>query len=89
MFVGGVIYTLSAWVIWNCGPYWLGLEPGRKVTLPLGLLFCYTEIHEEVNKGNTEKKTGAPGNRPRSPRYLPHAGVPNRRGRSLGDGERH
>jgi hypothetical protein len=21
-------------------PFWLGLEPGRKFTLPLGLLFC-------------------------------------------------
>ena len=37
VFVGGVLSTLSAWVI-GFGSLWLGLEPGRKVTLPLGLL---------------------------------------------------
>jgi hypothetical protein len=37
VFVGGVLSTLSAWVM-EAGSLWLGLEPGRKVTLPLGLL---------------------------------------------------
>jgi hypothetical protein len=38
VFVGGVLSTLSAWVI-RFTPSWLGLEPGRKMRLPLGLLF--------------------------------------------------
>jgi hypothetical protein len=38
VFVGGVLSTLSAWVILGTQSFWLGLEPGRKVTLPLGLL---------------------------------------------------
>ena len=37
VFVGGVLSTLSAWVIGGLS-LWLGLEPGRKLTLPLGLL---------------------------------------------------
>jgi hypothetical protein len=38
VFVGGVLCTLSAWVIGFLS-LWFGLEPGRKLTLPLGLLF--------------------------------------------------
>jgi len=37
VFVGGVLSTLSAWVMGFVRPSWLGLEPGRKLTLPLGL----------------------------------------------------
>jgi hypothetical protein len=39
VFVGGVLCTRSAWVI-GFSPLCLGLEPGRKLQLPLGLLFC-------------------------------------------------
>ena len=38
VFVGGVLCTRSAWVIW-IPSFWLGLEPGRKLALPLGLDF--------------------------------------------------
>src|SRR5216684_1020329 len=41
VFVGGVLCTRSAWVIWVRSPLWLGLEPGRKRELPLGLLLWY------------------------------------------------
>ena len=37
VFVNGVLYTLSAWVMVLSLP-WSGLEPGRKLPLPLGLL---------------------------------------------------
>jgi hypothetical protein len=37
VFVGGVLCTLSAWVM-EFTFTWLGLEPGRKLQLPLGLL---------------------------------------------------
>jgi hypothetical protein len=40
VFVGGVLCTQSAWVIGGLS-LWLGLEPGRKLQLPLGLLFWY------------------------------------------------
>jgi len=39
VFIRGVLSTLSAWVIWVRSPFWLGLEPGRKFALPLGLSF--------------------------------------------------
>jgi hypothetical protein len=41
VFVGGVLCTQSAWVIGFHSPLWLGLEPGRKFALPLGLLLWY------------------------------------------------
>jgi hypothetical protein len=41
VFVGGVLSMLSAWVT-ELTSAWLGLEPGRKLTLPLGLLLRYT-----------------------------------------------
>jgi uncharacterized membrane protein len=42
VFVGGVLSTLSAWVIGGLS-LWLGLEPRRKTeALPLGLLLRYT-----------------------------------------------
>ena len=42
-------------------PLWLELEPGRKLSLPLGLLWCY---HERMNKSSrvnmkTPKKRAA------------------------------
>jgi hypothetical protein len=37
VFVGGVISTRLAWVM-RMHPCWLGLEPGRKLRLPLGSL---------------------------------------------------
>jgi hypothetical protein len=40
VFVGGVLSTRSARVIGGLS-LWLGLEPGRKLTLPLGLLLRY------------------------------------------------
>ena len=41
VFVGGVLSTRVAWVM--VYPFdWLGLEPGRKFALPLGLLFVYS-----------------------------------------------
>src|SRR5216684_412114 len=39
--VGGVIYTRVALAM-ELTSAWLGLEPGRKRELPLGLLFWYT-----------------------------------------------
>jgi hypothetical protein len=59
-FVGGVLSTRSAWVIGGLS-FWLGLEPGRKLLLPLGLLWCY---HEHMNKSSrvnmkTPKKRAA------------------------------
>jgi hypothetical protein len=59
VFGGGVLSTLSAWVIWVRSPFWLGLEPGRKFQLPLGLILRQTYIHEEVNK-RYSKKAGRP-----------------------------
>jgi hypothetical protein len=59
VFVGGVLSTLSAWVIWNCGPFWLGLEPGRKLQLPLGLQLCYQGIMEKTTV-IAKKKRGPP-----------------------------
>ena len=40
VFVGGVLSTRLAWA-WKISPC-SGLEPGRKLALPLGLLFRYT-----------------------------------------------
>jgi hypothetical protein len=60
VFVGGVLSTRSAWVMgwWS---FWLGLEPGWKQQLPLGLLSCY---HEDMSKSSrvnmkTPKKRAA------------------------------
>src|SRR3954470_10454856 len=69
-------------------PLWLGLEPGRKFALPLGLIFCYTEIYEEVNKGNTEKETRPTGNRSSTARYLKDAGRTDCRSGNLGHSKR-
>jgi hypothetical protein len=43
----------------DCRPFWLGLEPGRKSHLPLGLLLCY---HGIMNKTTViaKKKRGPP-----------------------------
>src|SRR5450631_262624 len=49
VFVRVVLSTLSAWVIWNCGPYWLGLEPGRKSQASPRLAFLVHEIHDQIN----------------------------------------
>jgi hypothetical protein len=54
-----VLLLESAWAIWL--PFWLGLEPGRKVTLPLGLLFVYTNNHDEAIKNCTQKIKGTSG----------------------------
>src|ERR1700675_1042104 len=43
VFVGGVLCTLSALAMGG-PPVWLGLEPGRKLLLPLGLLLRYTQL---------------------------------------------
>jgi hypothetical protein len=59
VFVGGVLSTQSAWVIWVRSPYWLGLEPGRKRELPLGLLFWYTILMTK-SISRTRKSRGRP-----------------------------
>jgi hypothetical protein len=59
VFVGGVLCTLSAWVIGDC-PSWFGLEPGRKFTLPLGLLFRYTYLMAKSIKVHPKKRRGRP-----------------------------
>ena len=55
VFVGGVLCTLSAWVI-GLPSLWLGLEPGRKFELPLGLLFWYTKLMNKSTLSRTRKK---------------------------------
>ena len=39
---------------------WLGLEPGRKFALPLGLLFWYTQFMRKSIKVHQKKKVGRP-----------------------------
>jgi len=41
-------------------PLWLELEPGRKLTLPLGLLFWYTEFMGKSIKVHQKKRVGRP-----------------------------
>src|ERR1700730_1238397 len=60
VFVGGVLSTLSAWS-WDLRPSWLGLEPGWKFQLPLGLIFVYTNNHGEAIKNCTQKIPGPSG----------------------------
>jgi hypothetical protein len=55
VFAGGVLCTLSAWIIGFAS--WL--EPGRKFALPLGLLFWYTVIMSKSIKVH-QKKLGRP-----------------------------
>jgi hypothetical protein len=60
VFVRGVLSTLSAWVIGGLS-LWLGLEPGRKRELPLGLLSCYHEYMGKSSRVNmkTPKRRAA------------------------------
>jgi hypothetical protein len=44
-------------------PLWFGLEPGRKLLLPLGLLFMYTNNHAEARKNCIQKIKGPSGRR--------------------------
>jgi hypothetical protein len=60
VFVGGVLSTLSAWVIWVRSPFWLGLEPGRKLQLPLGLLLGYPEFMAKSIRDIPKKQRGRP-----------------------------
>jgi hypothetical protein len=41
-------------------PSWLGLEPGRKCPLPLGLLLWYPFFMGKSIKGTTKKRRGRP-----------------------------
>ena len=59
MFVGGVLSTLSAWAM-ELTSAWLGLEPGRKLLLPLGLLLWYPIFMGKSIKGTPKKKRGRP-----------------------------
>ena len=53
VFVGGVLSTLSAWVI-GFPSFMVRVRAGAEVCmLPLGLLLRYNLKHEEVNKGCT------------------------------------
>ena len=61
--MGGVLCTRSAGVIWIRGPLWLGLEPRRKLTLPLALLLGYPifmakSIRDIPKKGRGRPPTG-------------------------------
>ena len=61
VFVGGVLSTLSAWVIWNCGPYWLGLEPGRKTEpFPSACFSVTPKIMKKSIKVTPKKRRGRP-----------------------------
>jgi hypothetical protein len=59
MFVGGMLCMRSAWVI-GFASSWLGLEPGRKFSLPLGLLFRYTYLMAKSIKVHPKKRRGRP-----------------------------
>jgi hypothetical protein len=48
VFVGGVLSTLSAWVIGGLS-LWLGLEPGRKSQASPRLAFMLNRKNEESN----------------------------------------
>jgi hypothetical protein len=65
VFAGGVLCTLSAWVI-GLMSSWLGLEPGRKFALPSGLLICKTNIMRKSI--DAKPKPRRPG-RPATGRY--------------------
>jgi hypothetical protein len=55
VFIGGVLCTLSGLVIGLRLLWWLGLEPGQKSQLFLGLLFVYTNNHGQAIKNCTQK----------------------------------
>jgi hypothetical protein len=55
-----VLCTRLALVIWVRSPFWLGLEPGRKCQLPLGLLLWYPIFMGKSIKGTPKKKRGRP-----------------------------
>jgi hypothetical protein len=41
--------------------------------LPLSSIFCHTESHEEINKGDTEKEARSSSNWSRSSRHVANA----------------
>jgi len=66
VFVRGVLCTRSARVIWIVRPFWLGLEPGQKLALLLGLLFLY-RLFMAKSISRTEKRSrGRPATNPTS-----------------------
>ena len=44
----------------DASPLWLGLEPGRKCQLPLGLLLWYPYFMAKSIKGTPKKRRGRP-----------------------------
>ena len=56
---GGVLSTRSASIM-EIGPSWLGLEPGRKFTLPLGLLLGYPIFMGKSIRDIPKKRRGRP-----------------------------
>lgn len=59
VFKGGVLCTLSASVM-NYSPFVLRLGPVRKLALPSGLLFGYTQIMGKSIKVHPKKRRGRP-----------------------------
>src|SRR5216683_5028076 len=72
VFVGGVLCTRSAAVI-GYASSWLGLEPGRKSHLPLGLLMWYHGLWQR--QVWYQRKDGARRQLARAPRWA-SAGTP-------------
>ncbi len=56
---GGVLSTLSAWVIWVRSPFWPGLEPGRKLIPSPRLAFMLARFYAKANCAS--KETQRPG----------------------------
>ena len=67
MFVGGVLCTLSAWVI-GFPSLLARVRAGAEAAASPRLAFMVQQIHEEVNKGCTKKETRAA--RPPVPRSV-------------------
>lgn len=60
VFIGCVLCTQSAWVMWNKPLHGFGLEPGRKLPLPLGLLLGYPEFMAKSIRDIPKKQRGRP-----------------------------
>jgi hypothetical protein len=58
VFVGGVLCRCQPRSL-DSRPFWLGLKPGRKLQLPLGLPFCYT-ISMKKARAVKQKVMGRP-----------------------------
>jgi hypothetical protein len=83
MFVGVVLCTLLAWSI-GLTSVWFGLEPGRKLQLPLGLLYVLHRNYEAVNNCDTEKEARQASNGPGPACDGTNAAINHRSNRAMG-----